>query len=123
MKYVRKKRFRCIQEADAVSFEIAMNELFDLAINPEIKYDDNRSYTAYVVYTYEANVAETLADEYELAGKGRTCGECPYLERDNHATKKVFPCQYAKYGRTRIDSAACDRYYYEFCEKMEGKSK
>lgn len=120
MKYVRQKRFRCIQEEDAQSFENAMNELFELASDPEIKYDDNRSYTAYVVYTYEANVAETLADEYELAGKGRTCGECPYLERDNHMTKKVFPCKYSKYGRTRIDMNACDRYYVEFAEELEG---
>lgn len=123
MRYVRKKRFRCIQAQDAEEFEAEMNELFELAINPEIKYDERLSFTAYVVYTYEANVAETLADEYELAGKGRTCGECPYLERDGHKSKKIFPCRYATYGRTMIDTKACDRYYIEFAEELEGKSK
>ena len=113
MRYVRKKRFRCIQAQDAYSFETEMNELLDVAGIPEVQYDPNLPFTAYVLYTTETQVAETIAEEYELAGMGKKCGDCPHLENTGDKRKKKFPCPYSKYGETMVTTAACNRYYEE----------
>ena len=84
---------------------------------------------AYIVYDeidYEARVREVyerhhitaesqtpVTDEYEREGIRFLCKECPYLERGKDKRRKQWPCKYATYGFSRVDSNACESFYKE----------
>lgn len=118
MKYVKSKRYRCIQGESAADFEAAINAVLTEHPNADMRIDTLIPFLCHAWYTAEVNVAETKAEEYELRGEGHYCIECPYLDRPLRSNKaqKTFPCQYANYGMTRTDSLCCDR-FYEWMER------
>lgn len=113
MKYSRVQQIICIQEQTAAAFQERVNEALMTVASPRIEMDRNVPFTCYIFYTEEKKEAETIADEYELAGCGHTCEECPHLERTGDKRRKKFRCKYAEHGLSCLSMPACDKYYEE----------
>lgn len=123
MKTITKHRVEAItgdtpQEA-ALLFNEAMDRLAEL--NPRF---EREGCTFWIFYKVIHDEAETISEEFELAGKTAHCLECPFIIRDQNrfgntdAKKKWATC--GKTGeRTRIDSRACDIYYESIGERSE----
>lgn len=69
-------------------------------------------------YTVGENQIECIGDEFIQQGAYCHCSDCPFLEIGRDARRKTFPCQYAKYGETRMDAPACDFFYKEAVRRM-----
>ena len=113
MKCSRVKQIICIQEQSAAAFQAKVNEALLTVASPTIEMDRNVPFTCYIFYTVEIQEPETIADEYELAGCGKTCGDCPHFEDTGDKRRKTFKCAYAEYGVSRGTMPACDKYYEE----------
>lgn len=58
---------------------------------------------------------EKIADRYELANLESHCADCPIMQANKlKGNTKTCACQFAKYGRSRLDSKCCDTYYIKF---------
>ena len=107
------QQFAIVQNDSAAQFEEELNaRMRDLSKNiPKVTFD---GLTAYISYTEQVHIPETLADEYELQGVCFHCEDCPefcsILKEDGTEDKrlKYGECQYSEYGRTYKDSPACD---------------
>lgn len=115
MKNVEKKKYKIVYDKSASGFEKKLNKAIDALedFHPDITIDSNRQdgFLAYIIYTEDYKIPETLNDELEIRGISITCSDCPYMQRSNDHRKKWFKCKYASYERTSIDSPACNKFY------------
>lgn len=112
MKYERTKTMHVIHEQNAVDYMNAVNELFRMHPNASIDRDTTTPFLSYHIINEEIAIPETIAERYETAGIPERCGDCPVFNQNKlKGNQKIYPCQFAKYGRTHIESNACDRFY------------
>lgn len=106
-----KHRIKVIQAKDPLVFQRQYNEAAEELdkYDPDITVDhEGGVHIAYFMYTLHKPVPETLEDEFKLAGIEHTCSECPDLKIGQDARRKTWPCEYAPYGTSTIDTPACE---------------
>lgn len=79
--------------------------------------------TARFYYTVTETQAETIGDEFMQHNVCITCSDCPFLQIGTDARRKHFPCEYATYGETRVDSPACEVFYREAVKMMRERAR
>lgn len=107
------KKCKVIKESDPTSFE----KQYTTKVEKIKGYDANIQYSDgyfIAVITWEETVIEeeeTVAEEFHREGIRYVCEQCPYLEMDGDKRKKRFPCKYAEFGGSRVDSECCEMFY------------
>lgn len=119
MKYMTLKQAKVIHSETAGDFEdklnAALREVAEKGSKYELQFNNNVGMCAYVVYEERLQVAETLADEYELRGEEYRCSECPLFRPSSDKRVKFTTCGH---GVRRCDANryACE-WFYEQLEK------
>lgn len=119
MKFMTLKQAKVIQSATAGGFEdelnAALREVAEKGAKYELQFNNNAGMCAYIVYEERIQVAETLADEYELRGEEYRCSECPLFRPSPDKRVKYTTCGH---GVRRCDANqwACE-WFYEQLEK------
>ena len=121
MKVKQKKRVRVIDGADARDFEDVLNEVLDAISDPDITFDRNRPFLAYVTFTETIEIPESVQDAYEMRGEYHFCGECPYWEKPTDRRIKYDYCDLGE--KVGEKTAACDLFYKMLNEGTLGKKK
>lgn len=112
MKFVRQYVQETVAASSPEEFDTRMNAIFAKASKsgkePDIHYYPD-GYSATVRYYIHTEIAETLAEEYELKGMGKTCYECPLYSLPEDRRVKYTHCDHG--GKISANSDACDWYY------------
>ena len=109
MRERKKKRVRVIDGADAQHFERALNDALDDMPDPDITFDRNRPFLAYVTYVEIIEIPENIQEAYEMRGEYHKCGECPYFHESTDRRVKYVDCDLGQ--RTHAKSNACRLFY------------
>lgn len=113
MKFVRQYIQETVAASTPEEFDLRMNAIFAKASKsgkePDIHYYPD-GYSATVRYYIHTEIAETLAEEYELKGMGKTCYECPLYSLPEDRRVKYTHCDHG--GKISANDPACN-YYYE----------
>lgn len=119
MKYVRQYVQETITEKTPEKFDARMNAIFSKASRsgkePDIHYHEKDGYSATVRYWIQTEIAETIAEEFELKGLGKKCYECPLYSLPEDKRIKYSHCDHSS-TRISANDSACD-YYYETYER------
>ena len=120
MKYSEHKQYKIIYDKTASGFEKKLNDAIELLAehHPEVTIDAQRQngFLGYITYVKQVKIPETIGDELELRGLQIKCQDCPYIQRTPDKRRKSFPCEYAPYGSTYLDSPACNIFYEELIQ-------
>lgn len=111
MREIKSKKVRVIDGSCAEEFENALNAVLSEIKEPQIMFDSNRPFLAYVTYDDYRKVPESVRDAYELRGEYHYCGECPYYTPSADKRIKHITCAVGE--RTRADRCACELFYKE----------
>lgn len=109
MRDVKKIRVKVADATSADGFEKAINEILDKADDPEITFDTNRPFLAYVKYTEIVSVPDCLRDAYEMRGDYHFCEECPYFIEPTDGRRKYERCEVGE--PCKVGKPACNLYY------------
>lgn len=115
-----------ISKNNAADFAAELNStVVSLARSePEIKFDDKKPFTAYVIYKLDVNVADSVKDEYHADGIYFTCAQCPLHDIETDGRKRTVPCKYSKTAYTRLTNEACEVFYRRLMlREIEPKSE
>lgn len=119
MRSERYKQVRVICENNAEAFEDKLNDALAGVTDPEIVFDKNRSFTAYISYRVSKDVPEDILELLELMnGESHYCEECPYFQKHKDRRRKWGSCT-LKQERTRPDSRACEHFYIWRMKQLE----
>ena len=111
MRTERIKQIICISETNAEIFEKKMNDALSHLVDPEIRIDANRSFTAYIFYQVKRDVPEDILELFELVeGEHHHCKECPHYIAPTDKRRKWGSCAITS-GQVRGDGSACEHYY------------
>lgn len=111
MRTERVKQIICISETNSEIFESRMNEALSHLVNPEIKLDSNRSFTAYIFYNVKRDVPEDILELLEMVeGEHHICEECPHYRPPEDKRRKWGDCVVTS-EKVRGDGRACEHYY------------
>lgn len=111
MKTNKLKRIIVISEMDAVTFEDRMNEALIGLVDPEIRIDTNKSFTAYIIYTVSRNVPEDILELFEMVDNQRhCCKDCPHYVEPTDKRRKWGTCSVDAQS-VRPEGRACEKYY------------
>lgn len=108
MKIIREKRTIFIEAEDQWAFDRKLNECLKDKMDAQVQiyglFKGAILYTEMIVEEDEPTIAEL----FEKAGCGASCGDCPMYEKPTDGRVKWTIC-----GRRRINesSRACDDYY------------
>lgn len=119
MREMKKKKVLTISAKTLQEYDSLFNETSDRLGEYEIKDIDDLTTRFY--YTETKNVAEDLEDEFSMHHIYCTCADCPFLQIGEDRRRKWFPCDFATYGESKIDSPACEIFYKEAVRRMRGK--
>lgn len=112
MKYVRQYIQETVKADTPEEFDARMNSVFAKASksgkDPNVYYHPEL-YSATVRYWVTAEIAETIAEEYELQGQGKKCFECPLYSLPKDKRIKYTHCEHG--GRISACDDACNWYY------------
>ena len=101
----------CISETNGAIFELKMNEALKPLVNPDIRLDPNRSFTAYIFYQIKHDVPETVVEAIELTeGVKYHCKECPACKLSEDARKKHGFCT-ARNKNVHYNMPVCIEFY------------
>ena len=77
--------------------------------NVKVEFHQTNPMFAYIRYTITEEIAEGLADEYELKGIRCTCRDCPLIQGTDDRRRHYYWCKYKSIinGTDR----ACDEFY------------
>ena len=119
MKVTTMKQAKIIQAATAGGFQDELNEalreIAERGCKYELRFNDNAGLCAYIVYEERVQVAECLADEYEMRGEEYRCSECPLFRPSADKRVRYTTCGHGV-RRCEANDHACD-YFYEQMEK------
>ena len=87
-----------------------LNEFKKKGIKYTLEIAPQLGFTVFIRYEEKYQVAETLADEFELGGETHRCIECPYFIRPTDGRVKCSRCDITP-GIHRADSWCCDAFY------------
>lgn len=110
MKQETKRRVRVVESATAKEFEDALNAVLDEVTMPDITFDPNQKFLAYVAYNETVEIPTTVRDHYVLRGEYLYCGDCQYFPKDT-GNKKYVKC--ALKVSCTADQEACNICYNE----------
>lgn len=83
----------CVSETNGAIFELKMNEALKTLVNPDIRLDPNRSFTAYIFYQVQHTIPESITEAIEMVeGSTHYCVECPACEMSKDKRKKHGLC-------------------------------
>lgn len=124
MRTDRLKQVRCISETTAAAFEDKINEVLANLGDPEIRIDTNMPFTAYIIYSVQRDLPETILEMFELVdGESHFCKECPHFLKSTDKRKKWGTCV-LKSAPSCTDSRACEEFYlYRFQLYKEAEKK
>lgn len=124
MKRLKNARVAVIEATSGTQFEYLINDKMDeLAIyDPQLTIEHGSFFRAYITYTIETRLPETITERFEMCGLHITCKDCPQFEeaknrdgsRDRRA--KYGYCRYRD-GRAYRDMTACEQYHIEILKK------
>ena len=109
MKSKKKKRVRVIDATDAKMFEEELNLALDQIAEPDITFDRNRPFLAYVTFSEIIEIPESVQEVYEMRGEYHHCRECPYYHKPTDRRVKYTNCDLGE--RCGADSTACNLFY------------
>lgn len=113
------KQVIAICESNAEDFQDKLNNALAGMTNPEITFDPNRSFTAYVTYNVRKDVPEDVLELLEMInGESHYCDECPYFEGSNDKRRKWGSCTMKKI-KTRPEGRACEHFYLWRFKQLE----
>ena len=120
MKQKTVQQIKVVSATNGADFERKFNAAAeDLAkYEPEVQLKSGDGFCAYFMYNMNICQPETLEDNFSMHVNVCHCSDCKFLEIGTDARRKTFPCPYAEYGETRIDSPACERFYEEAVKMM-----
>ena len=119
MKQKTRNRLIVVTDNDPAAFQEKFNEAWDQVEdkNPSYEFNKQMGHCAYIMYTEEIQIPETIEDQYALAGVSYRCRNCPHFEwpmtkagRVNRITKKGG-CRFASLGISYRDGFACEYFY------------
>lgn len=106
----KETRIKYIEAMSSEEFERKMNDALKGLCEPTIQiYGKYEGAIIYTEHIYEDE--KTIADLFEEAGCGATCGECPMFTKPTDGRVKWVICEHGK--RVKGDYKACDSYYLE----------
>lgn len=120
MKRLKNSRLAVVEATTGAQFEYLINDKMDelATYNPELKIEHGRFYRAYITYTVETTLPETIAERFELCGLYYTCRQCPQFEEAKNRDGSID--RRAKYGyckykdrRAHRDVPACEQFHIE----------
>lgn len=121
MKIAIRKQTVIVQGNSAEDFQDRLNKalshIAERGVKYELQFNMQLGFCAFVVYEEKIQVAETLADEYELAGEEYRCSECPMYVLSGDKRVKYTTCKHGV-RRCTANDYACD-WFYEALEKGE----
>lgn len=126
MKERKRARVKTIATRDPKSFDKLYDSTADRLVeyNPEIEsFTLGDMFCARFSYQEVDSIPETIEDEFMQNNVRCTCSDCPFLMVGTDARRKTFPCKYAPYGESRIDSPACAVFYREAVRLMREKAE
>lgn len=101
----------CVSETNGAIFELKMNEALKTLVNPDIRLDPNRSFTAYIFYQIKHDVPETVVEAIELIeGTRFNCKDCPACELPEDGRKKHGFCK-AHNKKVHFETPVCIEFY------------
>lgn len=110
----RGKQVKIISGISAEDFESKLNKELSELNASGTKYDMQLSpqtgFVAYIVYEQETKVAESIKDEFELAGEKHICLECPHYILPTDGRVKYTRCMKVG-GITHKDRDCCENFY------------
>lgn len=122
MKEIAKKRSLTISADSYKEFDRLFNETADSLSRYEPETKDIDALTTRFYYKESESVPEDLEDDFILHDERPKCFDCPHLQIGKDARRKWFPCMYATYGKSSIDSPCCMKFYEEAVEAMRVKA-
>ena len=122
MKEVNKKRSLTISAGNYAEFDRLFNETADRLAKYEPEVKDIDALTSRFFYTESESIAEDLEEDFDLNHQCPRCFDCPHLQIGKDARRKWFPCEFASYGKSSIDSPVCMKFYEEAVEAMRAKA-
>lgn len=120
MKYLKNTRVAIIEATTGTEFEYLINDKMDeLADNePQLRIEPGKFYRAYITYIVRTQLAETIAERFELCGLHFYCRDCSQFERAKNRDGSID--KRAKYGYCRYRDSralenmpACERFHIE----------
>lgn len=109
MRETIKKKVRVIHAENAKEFETALNEILEEIAKPELTFDRNLPFLAYVTFDESFLIPESIADGYELRGEIHRCCECPYYHSPKDRRRKNVVCDIGE--RVHGNRQACELFY------------
>lgn len=101
----------CISETSGQLFELKMNEALKSLVNPDIRLDQTRPFTAYIFYQVQHDIPESIIEAIELIeGSKHYCDECPACEIPEDKRKKWYFCLHHK-KKIHNGQTACIDFY------------
>lgn len=123
MRTERYKQVLAICENNAEDFQDKINDALARIANPEIVFDNKRSFTAYITYSVRKNFPEDLLELLEMVdGQSHYCEECPYFVKSEDKRRKWGSCT-MKGEKTKPDSRACESFYIWRIKQIEQVKK
>ena len=119
MRSQKYKQMIAICENNAEDFQDKMNDALARVADPEVVFDSNRSFTAYVTFRVRKDVPEDVLELFELMdGESHYCKECPYFSIPSDKRKRWGSCT-LKIEKTKSDSRACEHFYVWKMKRLE----
>lgn len=119
MRKETKQRLIVVTDNDPAVFQDKFNKAWDQveSKNPTYQFNMHMGHCAYITYTEEIRIPETIEDQYALAGISYRCRNCPHFEwprtrtgEINRVTKEGG-CRYASLGISYRGTFACEYFY------------
>lgn len=105
------RRVKVIHESTADRFEIQINKMLERFPRAEIRFNDTLGFCCYITYEYEEEIPEDVTDQFHQQGIYYHCRNCPHMEPPQDGRFKWCSCDISPWGKTRMDSEACEYFY------------
>lgn len=112
------KRCRTVQSDSPEKFDKAFDKTAEEHPDAELKWHDGLCVS--FIYEERKQVAETVAEEFELQGIVYYCKDCPNMMKGSNKRERSHGCKYAEFGTVKDFTPACE-YFYRMV--MQGKLK
>ena len=91
-------------------FDRKVNKILREHADAKIEREPNAPMMCYMTYTEDVLEAESLRDEYELAGCTLKCRSCPYIRKSEDRRRKKHFCP-VKQATVRLDMYCCEEFF------------
>ena len=110
MKDITHKRVKIIHATDAATFEAEINKVLEQFPSAEIRLNETLD-KCVITYTFTEELPESARDKFAMQGIYYHCRNCPHMEPPQDGRFKWCGCDITPYGRTHMDTEACEYFY------------